>query len=106
MGTTSNTLFTGSSRFSADFQAVVDRTLKIASLPMMQMQGVLTDLNSESSGLSSLDAKVGNLQSAITTLSSALGLNSYSTSVSDSVVRATTSEGVREGVYSIEVTGL
>jgi flagellar hook-associated protein 2 len=98
-------IFSGSSRFSSDFQAVVDRTVAIASLPMSQMQNAANDLDRRSSGLNSLDAKVGALQSAIVALSSGLGLASYTGSVSDSAsLRATTSVGVREGTYSVEVT--
>jgi flagellar hook-associated protein 2 len=102
---TSPTIFNGSSRYSADFQAVVERTVNIASLPMTQMQSVLSTLGSQSSSLSSLDSRVVTLQSAITTLSSGLGLSSYATTVSDPlVVSAATTDGVREGTYSIEVT--
>jgi flagellar hook-associated protein 2 len=100
-------IFTGSSRYSSDFQSIIDRTVGIASLPMMQMQNIKNDLSARSTALSSLDSKVAALQTAINGLSSGLGSGSYSASVSDtSVARATTVDGAREGVYSIEVTRL
>lgn len=105
MSTSSGAIFNGSSRFSADFQNVVTRTIGIASLPMMHMQNVKNDLGSQFTGLSSLDAKVTLLQSALSTLSSGLGSASYAASVSDAtMVRASASSGVREGTYSIDVT--
>ncbi len=100
-------IFNGNSRYSSDFQSIIDRTVGIASLPMMQMQNVRNDLGARSSALNSLDAKVASLQTAINSLSSGIGSSSYSSSVSDtSIARATTAEGAREGTYSIEVTKL
>ena len=100
-------IFNGSSRYSADFQSVVDRTVNAASLPMMQMQNVKNELSNRSSALASLDSKVSALQTAVSRLSSGLGLSSFASSVSDtSTLRATTSDGIREGSYSIEITDL
>ncbi len=101
----STTIFNGNSRYSTDFQAVIDRAVGIASLPMTLLQNAKTRLGNQSAALGALDTKVAALQATIASLSSGLGLNSYTASVSDSsVVKATTSDGVREGTYSIEVT--
>ena len=43
----SNTVtFTGTSRYSADFQNLINRSLAIASLPITQLDGDVTQLTS------------------------------------------------------------
>jgi flagellar hook-associated protein 2 len=102
-----STIFNGNSRYSTDFQAVIDRAVAIASLPMLQMQNVSNSLRTRSTALTELDSKVSAVQTAITSLGSSLGLNSYTTSVSDStILSASATDGVREGAYQIEVTNL
>jgi len=100
-------IFTGTSRYAADFSAWIDRAVNIASLQMMQLQSQRTSLASRQSALQSLDSKVASFQSALATLAGQLGLGSYTVSVSDgATVKATASEGIREGAYQIEVTNL
>ena len=103
----SSTIFTGSSRYASDFQSVIDRAVAIASLPLSQMQSERGVLNSQSSAASSLKTKVDQVQSAISTLSASLGLNSYKSSVSDtSIVKASLAEGVLAGTYTVQVKEL
>src|SRR5256885_931915 len=103
MSTTSTT-FTGASAFSTDFSNVIDRAVKIASLPMTQMQNQLTAINADSSGLSTLDGKMTAVQSAIANLETALGTPSYSANVSDTdALTATVSDGVQEGTYHVTI---
>ena len=104
MGSASG-IFTGSSRYSSDFQAIIDRAVGIASLPMLQMQNSANALRSRSQALTSLDSKVVAVQTALNTLGSVLGTNSYRSSVSDAtILSASVAEGVKEGSYSVEVT--
>jgi flagellar hook-associated protein 2 len=102
-----STIFSGNSRYATDFKSIIDRSVAIASLPMLQMQNVSNALRSRSDALSGLDKKVTAVQTALTSIGSALGMKSYATSVSDStILSASVSAGVREGVYNIEVTKL
>jgi flagellar hook-associated protein 2 len=97
-------MFTGASRYAADFQGVIDRALKIAALPLNQMQSESARMQSDSAALSSLDAMMVSLESAIVGLGSALGVSSYSATSSDSsILTASLSTGVQEGSYRVTV---
>jgi len=102
-----SSIFTGVSRYSSDFQALIDRAVAIASLPLSQLTAAKTTLEAESSALGTLNTKFTSLQSAITSLETATGISSYAVSVSNgSVVSASASTGATAGTYSIEVTSL
>jgi hypothetical protein len=60
----SNTIFSGSSRFSKDFSSVIDRAVGIASLPLSQLNSGKTKLSAESAAVAALDTKFGALQTA------------------------------------------
>jgi flagellar hook-associated protein 2 len=103
----SSTLFTGTSRYSTDFQAVIDRAVAIASLPLTQMQSTRARLSDESAALNSLESKFVALQSAIQSLESATGTSSLAYSVSDgAVLKPTLGAGALEGTYSLQVVNL
>jgi flagellar hook-associated protein 2 len=105
MSTSSNSIFSGTSRYSNDFQQIIDRAVAIASLPKTQMENVKSNLSSQSSALSAVDARFTSLQSAIAGLASAT--ESYNSSVSDgTVARASVSTTAREGTYQIEVVDI
>jgi flagellar hook-associated protein 2 len=103
----SSTLFNGTSRYSADFQSVISRSVSIASLQLNLMESQATTLTNQKTEASLLDSKLTALQSAVTGLSTALGSSSYSAATSDSTI-ATVSTGtnVTAGTYTIEVTDL
>ncbi|MCE5306906.1 MAG: flagellar filament capping protein FliD [Acidobacteriales bacterium] len=102
-----STIFSGSSRYASDFQSVITRAVKIASLPLTQLENVKSTLSDRSSALSSLDSVFSNLSSAIQTLQSSTGTSSYTSTTSTAgVVRATVGDGAMEGTYQIEVTNL
>ncbi|HVX66457.1 MAG TPA: flagellar cap protein FliD N-terminal domain-containing protein, partial [Bryobacteraceae bacterium] len=100
-------LFSGTSRYSADFQAVIDRSVSIASLQLGLMQSQATTLTNQKTEVSLLDSKLTALQAAITSMSAAFGSNAYSGVSSDNGI-ATVSVGTNAtaGTYSIEVVGL
>src|SRR5262245_50523634 len=101
---TSSSVFSGNSRYASDFQAVIDRAVAIASLPISQLNTDRTSLQDQSTALGSVDTKFSALQSAVTNLQDALGGSSYEASVSDpSLIDVTVGEGALEGNYSIEV---
>ncbi len=100
-----STIFNGTSRYSSDFQQIIDRAVSIASLPLTQLQSQKTTLSDQSSALSGLDTALGSLQNAIGSLNTAT--TAYSSSVSDgSVARASVTSAAGAGTYSIEVVDL
>jgi flagellar hook-associated protein 2 len=107
MSSSSSAIFNGNSRYSADFQSIIDRTTAIASLPLTQMQNVKNGLQSRSDALDSLQSKVLSFQTAVSALTSALGSSSFQADVSGaSVLSASTSDGVQEASYTVEVTNI
>lgn len=101
---TSNTIFTGTSRYSADFQKIIERSVNIASLPLLQLRQARTRLNDESQALQALDSKFAGLESAIAALATGAAGGSYNLSNSDgAVVAASLSGSVLPGTYTVEV---
>jgi flagellar capping protein FliD len=97
-------IFTGSSRYSSDFQAVIDRSVAIASLPLTQMQKVSQELTDDATAFRSLDAKFARLQAALIDLEAATGSPSYKASVSGKAnVSPSLSTGALLGTYKIDV---
>lgn len=101
-----STIFSGSSRYSTDFQSIIDRSVAISSLHLKLMKNQQADLSAQSSALSTLDQRFEALQTAIGNLQSSYGISSYSASASSSAVSASVSSGVLEGTYSVDVVGL
>src|ERR1700682_6500831 len=105
MGSTTNTIFTGGSQFSADFQNVITRAVNIASLPIGQLNNQKTTLTNQSTALSSLDASFVVLQSAVTGIANAFGGSSLQASISDtSKVGVALGSMAAAGTYSINIT--
>jgi flagellar hook-associated protein 2 len=104
MSTSSSVIFNGNSRYSQDFQSVIDRSVAIASLPITQLTSEKSSLTDQSSALSGLVGKFTDLQTAVQNLEAALGQSSFQYSVSaPDVLSATLSSGAMEGTYSVEV---
>ena len=104
MGTTSSAIFTGSSKFSADFQNTITRAVGLASLPITQYKSDVTKLQSQSDALGGIDTKFAALQTAVQGISQAISGSSFQTEVSDtSAVSATVGDGALEGTYSVDV---
>jgi flagellar hook-associated protein 2 len=95
--------FTGTSTYSADFQAVLNRAVDIASLPMAAAQTEVSTLQSQQSALTSLDTSFTTLQTDIQNINSAVS-GTPSAQVSDtSALTATTSAGALNGTYTIQI---
>ena len=102
-----NTLFNGTSRFSADFTQVINRSVAIASLPLTQMQQQRVKSGDESTALKTVEAKVLALQASLIGIGSTLTTGSWQTSSSDnSVLRPSSTDGVAEGTYTLQVNKL
>jgi flagellar hook-associated protein 2 len=98
----SSTIFTGTSRYGADFKQVIDRAVAIASLPLSQLNSQLAALQARSTALSSLDTKFEAMQTALDGLGS--GVNATSLSNSDSsVASAQSTSGTLPGTYVLNV---
>jgi flagellar hook-associated protein 2 len=105
MGTTSNALFNGTSRYSQDFQAVLQRTVAIASLPITQLNEQKTQVADRSTALSGLDTKFQALAAAVTGIENAFGWASYQATVSDPTkLSVTLGDGAVGGNYSVNIT--
>jgi flagellar hook-associated protein 2 len=99
-----STIFTGTSRYSTDFQQIIDRSVAIASLSLLQLQSGKIKLDDQSTALNTLQQKFTALDSAIGNLESASGFNSYSLSNSDgTVAMSSLSAGAMAGVYTVQV---
>jgi flagellar hook-associated protein 2 len=99
--------FNGQSKFSADFQNIIDRAVQLKSLQLNQLQTQQTTDQNQLSAVQSLDASFANLQSAISGLTSAIGSGSYAASVADpSVASVSLGSNATSGVYSLEVDSL
>ena len=102
-----NTLFNGTSRFSNDFTQVINRSVAIASLPLTQMQQQRTKSSDESTALKMIEAKILALQGVLTGIDGSLGTRSSQTASSDNtVVWPSSTEGVAEGTYTLQVNKL
>lgn len=102
--TTSSTIFVGNSRYSSDFQAVIDRSVAIASLPISQLKAQKTTLDDQTTALTGLEGRFTAIQSALDQISNALGGSSFDASISDSSkLSVTLAEGAQEGQYSVKV---
>ncbi len=104
MSTSTSSVFTGTSQFSADFQTVITRAVAIASLPLTEMQNAQTTYKNESTALTSLDTTFTTLQTSIAAVDTAMGSASFQADVSDpTVASVTVGDGAQEGEYSIDV---
>jgi len=107
MSTTSNTIFSGTSRFSNDFQQVINRSVAIASLPISQLTNYKNALTDQAGAVASLNTKFSSLQTALQNLGSSTGLGSLTAAVSDAgIARVTLGVGASPASYSLEVVGL
>ena len=107
MSTSPSQIFTGSSSYATDFQAVIDRAVAIASLPLNQYQSQKSDMSAQSAALTGLDGKFAALQTAVQNLDTATGPASYTSSSSaPSSVRTTVGTGALPGTFTLDVVSL
>ncbi len=99
--------FTGQSKYSSDFQNIIDRAVQLKSLQLNQLQTQQTDDQNQLAAVQSLDQSVTNLQSAISALTTAIGSGSYTGSVANSsIASVAVASNAASGVYSLEVDSL
>ena len=104
MGSTSSTLFNGTSRFSQDFQNLIDRATAIASLPITLLNNDKANLTDQATALTGLDGKFSALLAAVDGIGQAMGGSSFEATVSDPTkLSVTMGDGAVEGTYTIDV---
>jgi flagellar hook-associated protein 2 len=97
-------MFAGNSRYAQDFQAVIDRAVAIASLPLKQYQNQQATLQAESAELSVLTAKFTALRAALDNVGTiATGANRKAASSDSAVLTATASSSAAEGTYTLDI---
>jgi flagellar hook-associated protein 2 len=96
--------FSGQSKYASDFQNVLTRAVELQSLNLDNMQVEQTTDQNRQSALQSLDQQFTSLQTAISNLSSATGVASLSSSISNpSVGTVSLSTGATPATYTLEV---
>jgi flagellar hook-associated protein 2 len=95
--------FTGSSTYSSSFQQVITRAVGIASLPIQGLQSQVTNLNSQASTVTGLNAAFATLQADIQNLDSGVAGSPSAQSSDPTAVSATAAAGALNGTYSIQV---
>src|SRR5258706_909339 len=104
---TTPTVFTGSSAYSNDLQAVIGRAIAIRSLGLTALNTQKAQIIAQGAAVSSLDTAFSNLQNAVTAIGTSTGVSALSAAVSTSgFVRPALAAGALPGSYSIEVTNL
>ncbi len=99
--------FSGISSFSDDFQAILDRTVSIASLPAKELEGYQQEILADKTALGSLGSAVSALSSSLSNLAGLESGGALSVSTNSSKVTATKSSGAAPGVYVIsEISSL
>jgi flagellar hook-associated protein 2 len=101
----SSVLFSGSSRYASDFEAVIQRAVAISSLPLRQLESNQTRLQAQSAAVQTLQANFASVQSAIESLEAAVGSGLLQATVSNPVAaRATLSSGAVAAVHTLAVS--
>lgn len=99
--------FTGLSKFSDDFQAIVNRTVAIANLPVQRLQSDQANLLSKKSAMGNLRSSVASLASALDSLGSVAGSKALSaTSGSSKVGVSVTGSPVAASYVIRDITSL
>jgi flagellar capping protein FliD len=100
----SSSIFAGNSRYASDFRSVIDRAVAFASLPKSLLENQKNGLMARSAAVTAVNSKIVSLRQALAAVETSTGLDSYTTDVSASNIRATLSSGVREGTFTIAVS--
>jgi flagellar hook-associated protein 2 len=93
--------FTGISDFSDDFQAIVDRTVAIASLPVKTLESYQQEILADKVALGSLSAATAQLASSLERLSALESASALSVSSTSSKVAASIGSGAAPGAYIV-----
>lgn len=99
--------FTGISDFSDDFQAIVDRTVAIASLPVQTLESYQEEILADQVALSSLSTASAQLATALENLGSLETASALSVSSTSSKLTPSLGSGAAPGAFIIsDITSL
>ena len=99
--------FTGLSKFSNDFQAIVNRTVAIANLPVQRLQSDQANLLSKKSAMGNMRSSVSSLASALSSLGTLSKDRAVSAGSSSSKVSVTVNGSPVAATYQIsDITSL
>lgn len=100
----SSTIFNGTSRYSQDFQSIIDRSVAIARLPASQLENQSANLQVQSGAVDSINNRVASLRTAVDGLTKALQSSANSASSSTgSVADVSVTSAALPGSYSLTV---
>jgi len=103
----SSVLFSGSSRYASDFEAVIQRAVAISSLPLRQLESNQTRLQDQSAAIQTLQQNLESVKSAVESLETAAGSGLLKATVSNAVAaRATLSSGAVAAVHTLAVSSV
>lgn len=93
---------TGVSQFSSDFQTIMDRAVRIAQVPIQQLQNRDADVLQKKTLLIGLSSAVGNLAASLESLGTTAGNRALAASSSKPDIVSVTNSGATEAVsYTI-----
>lgn len=102
-----STLFTGASRYTQDFSAVIDRQVGIASLALTQMQQARQTSSDRVSALRALSGRLSTLQGTLQAVEDSVNSKALQATSSDtSAVRVTAGPNVADSSYTMQVISL
>jgi flagellar capping protein FliD len=102
-----SSLFLGNSAYSNDFSQVIERSLAIAELPMVQLQQRQIQTNERGAAVTNLQGKFESLRIALSDLSTSVAsANLEAVFSSGDVASATLGEAAGAGSYTLEVSSL
>jgi flagellar hook-associated protein 2 len=102
-----SSLFLGNSAYSNDFSQVIERSLAIAELPMVQLQQRQIQTNERGAAVTNLQGKFESLRIALSDLSTSVAsANLEAVFSSADVASATLGEAAGAGSYTLEVSSL
>lgn len=93
--------FTGISKFSQDFQSIVNRSVAIASLPVRALENDQKTLAEKKTAFATLRNSVGGFAASMETLGTLGAGGAVSVSSSSSAVTASLGAGAAPGIYQI-----
>lgn len=98
--------FTGTSSFRTDFNAVVERSVAIAQLPMQILNRAQSSLDAESKAVDSISGRMSSLRTSLDALKRAVGNTPFVGSGGGSIADTTITSTAQEGSYAIHVLSL
>jgi flagellar hook-associated protein 2 len=100
----SSAIFNGTSRYSQDFQVVVERSVAIARLPILQLETDRNSLSAQSTALKTITDRVAALRGSLDSLRSSLDANPNSASTTTSgIASVSVTRAAAPGTYSLSV---